>query len=330
LIDPLVKGLTMTSSTLKTATTLLTLALGSAIAFAGSANIPAVHDAMIFGTSAGSDTGNASGKGPAMFAGADGGLGKKRSLVTFDLGTYIPGGVTIDVVRMDLVLGIIAGSGMGGDGSNYPSRTIRVYHLTTAWNEGNSGSPTSQTIGGTGGGYAISTGDTSWHYTSYNGSTWSTLGGERHRDRERDVHVPVHGRPDLQLELVRHGQRCPGLGEQFIELSRLADQERSGDQRDVVPRLVDGRWRERQQQLQPPADPPRRVALSRITVRAGPRGSTRTRRAHVQARACSRGLQPAAHRADPLKARAFSAPPAPARPRQPRPRSPRIPRAITA
>jgi hypothetical protein len=84
--------LAMTSSTLKTATTLLTLALGSAIAFAGSADIPAAHDAMIFGTSAGSDTGNASGKGPAMFAGADGGLGKKRSLVTFDLGTYISGG----------------------------------------------------------------------------------------------------------------------------------------------------------------------------------------------------------------------------------------------
>jgi hypothetical protein len=178
LTDTLVKGLTMTSSTLKTTTTLLTLALGSAIAFAGSANIPAVDDAMIFGTSAGSDTGNASGKGPAMFAGADGGSNRKRSLVTFDLGGSIPGGVTIDVVRMDLVLGIIAGSGMGGDGSNLPSRTIRVYHLTTAWNEGSSGSPTSPTIGGTGGGYTISTGDTSWHYTSYNGSTWTNLGGD--------------------------------------------------------------------------------------------------------------------------------------------------------
>jgi hypothetical protein len=100
-----------------------------------------------------------------MIFGTSGGSGRKRSLVTFDLGGSIPGGVTIDVVRMDFVLGIIAGSGMGGDGSNYPSRTIRVYHLTTAWNEGSSGSPTSQTIGGTGGGYAISTGDTSWHYT---------------------------------------------------------------------------------------------------------------------------------------------------------------------
>lgn len=168
----------MNSSMLKTGTTLLTLALGSAIAFAGSANITAAHDAMIFATSAGADTGTASGKGPAMFAGADGGSGRKRSLVTFNLGASIPSGVTIDVVRMDLVLGIIAGSGMGGDGSNYPSRTLRVYHLNTAWNEGTSGSPTSQTIGGTGGGYTISTGDTSWHYTNYSGSTWSNLGGD--------------------------------------------------------------------------------------------------------------------------------------------------------
>lgn len=168
----------MNSTTLKTGTTLLTLALGSAIAFAGSANIPALHDAMIFGTSSGSDTGNASGKGPAMFAGADGGLGMKRSLVTFDLGTYIPSGATIDLVRMDLIVGQIAGSGMGGTGSNLPSRTIRVYHLTTAWNEGSSGSPTSQTIGGTGQGFTISTGDTSWHYTNYNGSTWTNLGSD--------------------------------------------------------------------------------------------------------------------------------------------------------
>jgi hypothetical protein len=168
----------MTSSTLKTGTTLLTLALGSAIAFAGSANIPATHDAMIFGTSTGSDTGNASGKGPAMFAGADGGSSRKRSLVTFDLGSFIPGGATIDLVRMDLILGQIAGSGMGGTGSNLPSRTIRVYHLTTDWNEGSSGSPTSPTIGGTGQGYTISTGDTSWHYTNYNGSSWTNLGGD--------------------------------------------------------------------------------------------------------------------------------------------------------
>ena len=43
-----------------------------------------VKDAMIFGTSATVDTGNASGHGPALFAGADGSSNKKRSLVQFD------------------------------------------------------------------------------------------------------------------------------------------------------------------------------------------------------------------------------------------------------
>src|SRR5262249_53420960 len=150
----------------------------ASIAFAGSANIPAAHDAMIFGTSTGSDTGNASGKGPGMFAGADGGSNRKRSLVTFNLGGSLPGGETIDDRRMVRVVGQIAGSGGGGGGGNYPSRTIRVYHLTGDWNEGNSGSPTSQTIGGSGQGYTISTGDTSWHYTNYSGSTWTNLGGD--------------------------------------------------------------------------------------------------------------------------------------------------------
>jgi hypothetical protein len=144
---------------------------------AGSYSVPASHDAMIFATSMGVDTGNASGMGPAMFAGADGGSSKKRSLVTFNLAqASIPSNATIDSVEMDLIVGQIAGSGMGGTGSNYPSRTIRVYHLNTNWNEGSSGSPTSMGIGGTGQGYSILTGDTSWNYTNYSGSSWTTAG----------------------------------------------------------------------------------------------------------------------------------------------------------
>ena len=168
----------MKSSTVKLGVALCVLGSAATAAANTQVDIPALHDAMIFATSAGADTGNASGKGPAMFAGADGGSGKKRSLVTFDLGTYIPSGVTIDSVEMRLVIGQIAGSGMGGDGSNYPDRTIHVYHLTTAWSEGSSGSPTSTTIGGTGQGYTISTGDTSWHYTSFSGSHWTADGGD--------------------------------------------------------------------------------------------------------------------------------------------------------
>jgi hypothetical protein len=169
----------MQSTLLKTGVALGVVGF-AALAFASTqVNVPASHDAMIFGTSAGSDTGNASGMGPAMFAGADGQSNRKRALVTFDLASAsIPSNATIDSVVMTLIVGQIAGSGGGGGGGSYPSRTIRVYHLNTSWNEGPSGSPTSPSIGGTGQGYAIQTGDTSWTYTNYNGSTWTTLGGD--------------------------------------------------------------------------------------------------------------------------------------------------------
>ena len=150
-------------------------------ASAGSATVYATQDAMIFATSGGSDTGNASGMGPGMFAGADGQGNKKRTVLTFDLASAgIPGNATIDSVTMTLIVGQTAGYGGAGCNSNcsYPSRTIRVYHLNTAWNEGTSGSPTSTSIGGTGQGYSIVSGDTSWRYTNYSGSQWTSLGGD--------------------------------------------------------------------------------------------------------------------------------------------------------
>jgi hypothetical protein len=150
-------------------------------ASAGSATVYATQDAMIFATSGGSDTGNSSGKGPGMFAGADAGSEKKRALVTFNLASAgIPGGATIDSVVMTLVLGQVAGYGGAGCSSScsYTSRTIRLYHLNTTWNEGNSGSPTSTTIGGTGHGWTTASGDTSWTYTNYSGSSWTSAGGD--------------------------------------------------------------------------------------------------------------------------------------------------------
>ena len=168
----------MKRSILLTGVAALLLAAGAASANTVVDVFP-TQDAMIFGTSAGADTGNASGMGPAMFAGADGQSNRKRALVTFDLAAAsIPSTATIDSVVMTVVVGQIAGSGGGSPGGSYPSRTLRVYHLTTAWNEGTSGSPTSATIGGTGQGFAIGSGDTSWHYTNYNAGVWSTLGGD--------------------------------------------------------------------------------------------------------------------------------------------------------
>jgi len=132
--------------------------------------VPALKDAMIFGTAAGVDTGNASGKGPALFAGGDGSSNRKRSMVEFDIASAaIPANATIDSVTMTLYLAQVAGSGGGsGGGGSFPSRTIRVYALQQDWGEGNSGSPTSPSVGGTGQGYARVSGDSTWDYAFFN------------------------------------------------------------------------------------------------------------------------------------------------------------------
>src|SRR5262249_35743849 len=79
------------------------------------ANFNPSKDAMVFATSTGSDTGNASGKGPGMFAGADGNSSKKRTLIQFNLAS-IPTTATVDKVTLNLIVGQIAGSGGGGGG----------------------------------------------------------------------------------------------------------------------------------------------------------------------------------------------------------------------
>lgn len=138
--------------------------------------IAATKDAMIFGTSANADTGNASGMGPALFSGADGQSGRKRSTITFDIASAgIPSNATIVSATMTLYLAQVAGSGGGGGGS-YPNRTIRLHKVQQSWGEGTSGSPTSPTVGGTGQGYTRVTGDSSWSYAFYSGTSW-TAGG---------------------------------------------------------------------------------------------------------------------------------------------------------
>src|SRR5215510_7941201 len=125
--------------------------LGS-VAFASAAlvTIPAQKDAMIFGTSANADTNMSSGKGPGMFAGADGSLNRKRSLIQFDIAGNVPSGAQITSATLTLILGQVAGSGTGGAGGNIPSRTFNLFALNQDWGEGSSGTPTSTSIGGSG------------------------------------------------------------------------------------------------------------------------------------------------------------------------------------
>jgi hypothetical protein len=191
------KGFTMMSSS---SSTLFTAVLGLGVvaaatpAFASQLVVNPTNDAMIFATSAGVDTTNASGKGPGMFAGADGNGDIKRSLVKFDVSS-IPTTATVSSIELDLVIGQIAGSGHGcGTMCNPPSRTFDIYEVdyTTSWSEGLTGDtacPVNVWTGlcaamsGTGQGWAYQTtcrgaghdadcgGDVSYEYIDYTSTT---------------------------------------------------------------------------------------------------------------------------------------------------------------
>lgn len=147
-------------------------------------------DEMIFGTSGLADTGNASGVGPGLFAGADGSLNIKRSLLLFDPSQL--GSVTPTTVLLDLYIGQIAGTGGGGGmgggcgmDCTYPTRDFAIYPSTTAWQEGHvgdtacSGSPCGS-MGGTGQGWSYTTcspfssspclNDATWKYFDWTGT----------------------------------------------------------------------------------------------------------------------------------------------------------------
>lgn len=155
----------------------------STAALATTFNAEATHDCMIFATSGGSDTGNASGKGPGMFAGADGNGDIKRGLVEFDLSS-IPSTSTLTEVDLNLTLGMVAGT---GHGTGFPyTPTISLFTVTTSWNEGNTGATACggglcSSMSGTGQGWSYSTcncNDTSWNYTDYNTTSWTSAGGD--------------------------------------------------------------------------------------------------------------------------------------------------------
>jgi len=164
---------------------LLIVAFTSASAWATTVTFQAAKDAMIFATKAGADTGSASGKGPGLFAGADGGLGIKRSELQFDVSS-IPPAATITSATLTLYLAQVAGSGGGpGGGGSLPSRNFALYDLRQDWGEGSSGSPTSPSVGGTGQGFPRVTGDSSWDYAFFNSADttagkWNQSGTDLH------------------------------------------------------------------------------------------------------------------------------------------------------
>jgi hypothetical protein len=155
--------------------------MAASFARASVVTIGASQDAMIFGTSSDADTGNASGKGPVLVAGADGNSNKNRALIAFDIASAVPAGAMISNVTMTLSLAQIAGS----KGNTYPSRTFRLFDLRQAWGEGNSGLPTSTSLVGVGQGYPRQTGDSTWDYAFYDanapaGGKWNAASADLH------------------------------------------------------------------------------------------------------------------------------------------------------
>ena len=158
------------------------MACALGLASAGRADVLTVtssQDAMIFAKSTGVDTGNASGMGPALFAGADGSSNKKRSLIEFNV-SAIPAGSTITSATVTLFLAQVAGSG-GGAGFG-GTLTLSLHKLLQGWGEGTSGSPTSASVGGTGQGFTAVNGDSTWTDSFFNTNStlatpWTTPGG---------------------------------------------------------------------------------------------------------------------------------------------------------
>jgi hypothetical protein len=153
----------------------------TAVATATPTPFTPTDDAMIFATSAGVDTGNANGRGPGMFAGADGKGDIKRSMIKFDLSSVH---THATVVELDLVIGQIAGSGGQGPGCGTsctpPSRTFSIYVVSSSktWHEGQTGATACggglcSSIGGTGQGWSYTTcncDDVTWKYNDYKSS----------------------------------------------------------------------------------------------------------------------------------------------------------------
>lgn len=137
------------------------------------------HDAMIFGKppvgggtpSQYTDTGNAAGAGPAIFAGADGSSNIKRGLIQFDLSS-IPAGSTITSATVTLHLAQVAGSaGNSNTTANATDRLFGLYANLQPWTEGPSNRTTVPGVGGTGQGAPRQNGDVTWDYASYNSNS---------------------------------------------------------------------------------------------------------------------------------------------------------------
>lgn len=135
------------------------------------------HDNTIFSNG----TANSLGGGVGMFAGTDanGVLGVKRALVSFDVAHNVPFGSIIQSVTLTMTLAQVAGAGSNFTGGDATPRENDLHKVTTSWGEGTAGQGQPITLDGQG--FAAGNGDATWTDRSFSAMTptaWSTAGGD--------------------------------------------------------------------------------------------------------------------------------------------------------
>jgi hypothetical protein len=104
------------------------------------------------------------GAGQHLFAGVPGEPGRRRGLVRFDVaGAGIPLGATIDSVKVTLSMSRTSAG----------PKTVSLHRVTADWGEG-----TSVASMGEGGGAPAAAGDATWLHRFFDGSRWTTPGGD--------------------------------------------------------------------------------------------------------------------------------------------------------
>ncbi len=135
------------------------------------------HDTTIFS----GGTTNSLGAGVGMFVGTDanGALGVKRALVSFDVAHNVPSGSIIQTVTLTLTLGQVAGAGPTFTGGDTTPREIDLHKVTASWGEGTTGQGNPITLDGHG--FAAGDGDATWADRAFSATTplaWNTAGGD--------------------------------------------------------------------------------------------------------------------------------------------------------
>ncbi len=136
--------------------------LAPAISWSATKTITTSKDNTIFQN----QVNNSAGGGPGIFAGANGMGSPRRGLLAFDIDANVPSWATITAVELRMYL---------GNAPNNNPQTIGLHRLSIDWGEGTAGNSATN-IGGSGNGFAASTGDATWNTPTFGTGTWTNPG----------------------------------------------------------------------------------------------------------------------------------------------------------